>query len=75
MKNKDQNNIVHNGKEKFCFNFTKFLVKKNLKNFKIFFIKIFCASCSGFHCSGKYIKIMLCKGKGDLTENTKKKYK
>ena len=32
-------------------------------------------SVSGFHCSGKYIKIMLCKGKGDLTENTKKKYK
>ena len=28
---KDKNNIVHNGKEKFCFNFTKFLVKKILK--------------------------------------------
>ena len=49
--------------------------KKSVSKNFLFFIKIFCASCSGFHCSGKYIKIMLCKGKGDLTENTKKKYK
>ena len=27
MEKKDQNNIVHNGKEKFCFNLKKFLVK------------------------------------------------
>ena len=25
---KDKNNIVHNGKEKFCFNLKKFIVKK-----------------------------------------------